>query len=130
MELTYRYCAGIDVHKKMLAICVSVWEGGHSEFEKWTTGTTTGDLRQLAGKLVARGVEQVAMESTGIYRMPVWNVLEGAGLKLQLVNPEQCQALRGKKTDLKDGNGSPNCCSTGGWPGASFRGNRFARCAN
>jgi len=103
MELVYRCCAGIDVHKQMLAVCVSTWESGRSRWEKWTTGTTTGELRELARLLQDKGVERVAMESTGVYWMPVWNVLESGGCKLQLVNPEHCKPLRGKKTDLKDG---------------------------
>jgi transposase len=103
MELAYRCCAGIDVHKQMLAVCVSTWKDGKREVEKWTTGTSTGELLQLAEQLREKGVEKTAMESTGVYWMPVWNVLESAGLELMLVNPEHCKALRGKKTDLKDG---------------------------
>jgi transposase len=103
MELAYRCCAGIDVHKQILAVCVTTWNSGRSHSEKWTTGTSTGELRTLAQQFLDQGVEQVAMESTGVYWMPVWNVLESAGLELMLVNPEHCKALRGKKTDLKDG---------------------------
>jgi transposase len=103
MELAYGCCAGIDVHKRILAICVTTWKDGQSQCERWTTGTTTRELRQLGQQLRDKGVEKVAMESTGVYWMPVWNVLESAGLKLLLVNPEHCKALRGKKTDLKDG---------------------------
>jgi transposase len=103
MELTYECCAGIDVHKQILAICVSTWKDGKSQCERWTSGATTRELRELAQQLRDKGVEKVAMESTGVYWMPVWNVLEGAGLELMLVNPEHCKALRGKKTDLKDG---------------------------
>ncbi len=88
MELTYRWCAGIGVHKRMLAICVSTWKDGKSEAGKWTTGTSTGELRQLAQRLREKGVEKTAMESTGVYWMPVWNLLESAGLELMLVNPE------------------------------------------
>jgi transposase len=103
MELVYQCCAGIDVHKRILAVCVSRWEQGRSHLEKWTTGATTGELRDLGQRLLEMGVEKVAMESTGVYWMPVWNVLESAGLDLVLVNPEHCKSLRGKKTDLKDG---------------------------
>lgn len=103
MELRYRCCAGIDVHKQILAVCVCCWENGVCRMEKWLTGTSTGELRELAERLRAAVVEQVAMESTGVYWMPVWNVLEDAGLALLLVNPEHCKALRGKKTDLRDG---------------------------
>ena len=103
MELMYQYCAGIDVHKRMLAVCVSKWEQGRSHLEKWTTGTTTGELCGLGQRLREMEIEKVAMESTGVYWILVWNVLEGAGLDLALVNPGHCKALRGKKTDLKDG---------------------------
>jgi len=63
----------------------------------------TRDLRELAQWLLAAEVSAVAMEATGVYWIPVWNVLERAGLHLLLINPEHYKAVRGKKTDLKDG---------------------------
>ena len=60
-------------------------------------------LRELAQWLVEAKVTAVAMEATGIYWVPVWNVLEPYGFELLLINPEHYKAVRGKKTDLKDG---------------------------
>jgi transposase len=97
-------CCGIDVHKKMLAVCISIWvPGGQPQREKATFGTVTSELQRLRDWLKVAGVTHVAMEATGVYWEPVWNVLEPAGFTLLLVNPEHYKALRGKKTDLKDG---------------------------
>jgi transposase len=63
----------------------------------------TRELHALAQWLCAAQVTAVAMEATGVYWMPVWNVLEQYGLQLLLINPEHYKAVRGKKTDLKDG---------------------------
>jgi transposase len=60
-------------------------------------------LRELAQWLREAQVTAVAMEATGVYWVPVWNVLEREGLELVLINPEHYRAVRGKKTDLKDG---------------------------
>lgn len=98
-----RVC-GIDVHKKSLAVCCSIWDGtGEPERRKRIVGTTTRELQQLRDWLTEQGIRDVAMEATGVYWEPVWNVLEPAGFELLLVNPEHYKALRGKKTDLKDG---------------------------
>jgi len=63
----------------------------------------TQQLRELAQWLAEAKVTAVAMEATGIYWVPVWNVLEPYGFELLLINPEHYKAVRGKKTDLKDG---------------------------
>jgi len=63
----------------------------------------TQQLRELAQWLAEAKVTAVAMEATGIYWVPVWNVLEPHGFELLLINPEHYKAVRGKKTDLKDG---------------------------
>jgi transposase len=76
---------------------------GNTHKEKRLFGTITPDLRELAAWLQEAGVTAVAMEATGIYWVPVWNVLERAEFHLLLINPEHYRAVRGKKTDLKDG---------------------------
>lgn len=100
----HRNCCGLDVHKKMIAACV-ITEGadGKSVSAKRLFGTMTQDLRELAQWLCELEVTAVAMEATGVYWMPVWNVLEQYGLQLLLINPEHYKAVRGRKTDLKDG---------------------------
>jgi transposase len=65
-------------------------------------GTRTDDLRALADWLRQYGVTHVAMEATGVYWKPVWNILEGQ-FELLLVNPQHLKAIPGKKTDMKDG---------------------------
>jgi transposase len=59
-------------------------------------------LRRLRDWLKERKVREVAMESTGVYWIPVWNVLEGRSLSLRLVNPATVRALAGRKTDRID----------------------------
>ena len=69
--------AGIDVHKRMLAVVVSEVEiGGEYEFERRQFGSNPAQLRSLADGLVARQVEEVVMESTAQYWKPVWGALE------------------------------------------------------
>ena len=105
MDIVHRRCCGIDVHKETVAVCTLVLsEDGKVEHQKRIYGTTTGQLRELAGWLKEKGVGYIAMEATGVYWEPVWNVLEQeTDWKMVLVNPEHCKAIRGKKTDLKDG---------------------------
>ena len=105
MKPIYRSCADLDVHKKFVSVCVRRRAHGKPdmEMEEAVFGTFTLDLERLSKWLRQRKVECVAMESTGVYRIPVWNVLESAGrLKLILVNPANVRALHGQKTDRID----------------------------
>jgi len=72
------------------------------ECEEAVFGTFTQDLLRLRKWLRQYGVREVVMESTGVYWIPVWNMLEGRGLNLMLVNPATVRALRGRKTDRID----------------------------
>jgi len=100
----HRNCCGLDVHKQTITACLIREDGsGNSYKEKRLFGTMTQDLRELSEWLREAEVSAVAMEATGIYWVPVWNVLERAGFHLLLINPEHYRAIRGKKTDLKDG---------------------------
>jgi transposase len=100
----HRNCCGLDVHKETIAAClISEREDGTSSRQKRIFGTMTQQLRELAQWLAEAKVTAVAMEATGIYWVPVWNVLEPYGFELLLINPEHYKAVRGKKTDLKDG---------------------------
>jgi len=78
MEVLYACCCGLDVHKKSITACV-LWAqgGGKSRKEKRLFGTVTRELLALADRLRACGVTHVAMESTGVYWKPVWNILGG-----------------------------------------------------
>jgi transposase len=102
MEVVHPRCSGIDVHQASLAVCVAIKEEGNSEKHKLRCGTTTAELLRLADWLHGHQVTHVAMEATGVYWKPVWHILEGQ-FELLLANPTQVQALRGRKTDLKDG---------------------------
>src|SRR4030095_15943900 len=102
MEVVHARCCGIDVHQASLAVCVTIKEGGKSDRHKLRCGTTTAELLRLADWLRGYQVTHVAMEATGVYWKPVWHILEGQ-FELLLANPTQVQALRGRKTDLKDG---------------------------
>ena len=100
----HRKCCGMDVHKKMIAACLLTEDAeGNSVAQKRLFGTMTRELHALAQWLCAAQITAVAMEATGVYWMPVWNVLEQYGLQLLLINPEHYKAVRGRKTDLKDG---------------------------
>ena len=94
-------CAGIDVGKKFLAVCVMVGPlEGEPRVEIRKFGTIRGELEGLRDWLKQQGVTHAVMESTGSYWRPVFNLLEGS-LKVIFANPEQVKALRGKKTDPK-----------------------------
>lgn len=102
MDTMYRCCAGLDVHKETVAACVRrVDSFGRVTKEVRTFGTTTGALLQLLDWLTAQGVEAAAMESTGVFWKPIWNILEGT-VKVILVNARHIKNVPGRKTDVKD----------------------------
>lgn len=102
MEVVYRRCCGLDVHKESLTACVLVLrEGGEREVRKKEFPTFWKGLQQLKLWLYACKVEQIAMESTGVYWKPVWNVLEGH-FPLLLANPYHMKNIPGRKTDQND----------------------------
>jgi transposase len=98
MKVVHEICCGIDVHAKMLVACLILANG---EKKTRTFSTMTADLLQLRDWLVAAQCTHVAIESTGVYWKPVFNILEDA-LTVILINPEHARALRGRKTDVKD----------------------------
>jgi len=94
-------CAGIDVHKKFLAVCVMIGLADQKPAtEVRRFGTSVPELERLQAWLKEKGCTEAVMESTGSYWRPVFNLLEGS-LKVIFANPEQVKALRGKKTDPK-----------------------------
>lgn len=98
MKVVHEICGGIDVHAKMLVVCLIL---AHGEKQTRTFSTMTDDLLRLRDWLVAAHCTHVAIESTGVYWKPVFNILEDA-LTVILINPEHAHALRGRKTDVKD----------------------------
>lgn len=101
MQRTFRVCAGMDVHKASVYVCLMKVRGTEVVPAVRTFGTTTRALLELLDWLTSEGCESVAMESTGVYWKPVFNILEGA-LKVVLVNAQHCRGLPGRKTDVKD----------------------------
>src|SRR5262245_6911702 len=78
MEVLYLRCCGLDVHKSTITACVRLQDGGGKPRKIVRRfGAMTGDLRAMASWLIEEGVTYVAMESTGVYWKPVWNILEG-----------------------------------------------------
>ncbi|HKB38071.1 MAG TPA: IS110 family transposase [Gemmataceae bacterium] len=102
MDTLYRCCAGLDVHKKTVVACVrSLDQAGRVHHEVRTFGTMTADLLALADWLGGRGVTHAAMESTGVYWKPVFNLLEGH-VEVILVNAQHVKQVPGRKTDVTD----------------------------
>jgi transposase len=103
MQVLYPHCAGVDVHKDSVVVCVRhVDDRGRVSEPVRSFGTTTRQLLELGDWLAAEGVTRVAMESTGVYWKPVWNLLEGRGLELLLANAHHVKQVPGRKTDVKD----------------------------
>jgi len=107
MDRVYARCAGIDVHKDSLVVCVRL-DGRESPVQ--TFGTTSREILRLGDWLGGLGVTIAAMESTGVYWQPVWNLLEDR-LQLMLVNPQHIRRVPGRKTDVTDSQWI--CWSTG-----------------
>lgn len=102
MEVLYPCCCGLDVHKKTITACVLRAEAkGKVRKEKRRFGSFTQDLERLASWLEECEVTHVAMESTGVYWKPVFNILEGR-FELMVVNAQHIKAVPGRKTDQRD----------------------------
>jgi transposase len=99
MQVVHEVCCGLDVHKKSVTACV-LWAAGRRRQTR-EFGTFTKDLLELADWLRVCGVTQVALESTGVYWKPVWNLLEGQ-FEVLLVNAQHIKAVPGRKTDQRD----------------------------
>lgn len=97
----HRHLAGIDVHKKMLAVVVRRERDGRLEYEKRKFGTTRKEIEHLAAWLQQEQVGEVVMESTAQYWRPVWYGLE-AQFRLHLTHPLKTRAPRGRKWDFRD----------------------------
>jgi transposase len=102
MDTLHRHCAGLDVHKDSVWVCVRHLSADDQVREQLRCfGTTTADLLALLDFLLVCGVTIVAMESTGVYWKPVFNVLEGH-VRVLLVNAEHIKQVEGRKTDAGD----------------------------
>jgi transposase len=101
MEVLYKRCCGLDIHKKSIYACVVIKETNRREKHVTCFGTMTADILQLAAWLRSWGVERVGMESTGVYWKPIWNLLEEE-FDLELINAQHIKKVPGRKTDVKD----------------------------
>ena len=99
MEIRWDRCAGIDRGKKSLVVCLL---DGRTKIVRTYGTNTTAELRVLRDWLAEAGCQAVAMEATGSYWKPVWNVLEDADWTLLLANPPRIQAIPGRTSDGRD----------------------------
>jgi transposase len=97
-EAIYERCAGIDVHKKVITVCLRI--GRKTQVREF--GTLTCELREMAAWLKENEVQMAAMESTGSYWKPLYNVFEQEGIPAMVVNAGHMKSVPGRKTDVKD----------------------------
>ena len=102
MQVIHQYCCGLDVHKKTVVACILITsQDGSVQKKVRTFSTMTVDLLALVDWLQASQITHVALESTGVYWHPVFNLLE-EDFSIILVNAQHMKALPGRKTDIKD----------------------------
>ncbi len=102
MDVLYERCCGIDVHKKMVVACLITPDAtGTPTKQTRTYGTMTADLLELLDWLTDAGCTHMAMESTGVFWKPLYNLMEGA-LEILVVNAAHMKTVPGRKTDVKD----------------------------
>jgi transposase len=109
MEIIYERCCGLDIHKASITACVII--GDQKEIR--TFRTMTEDLLQMTAFLRERGVQMTAMESTGSYWKPIFNIMEVEGINAILVNAAHIKAVPGRKTDVKDAEWIADCLKHG-----------------
>jgi len=98
VQVLYERCCGLDVHKKSVTACAITPEGKEIQ----TFGTMTGDIIALVDWIKSKGCSHVAMESTGVYWKPLYNLLEVEQIEILVVNAKHIKAVPGRKTDVKD----------------------------
>ena len=102
LEVMFSHCAGVDVHKKSVTVCVLIpGKKGRVRRIVRSFGTTTKALLEMRAWLLSLGVTHVAMESTGVYWKPVYNILSDE-LEAWVVNAQHIKQVPGRKTDVKD----------------------------
>jgi transposase len=102
VDVLYERCCGLDIHKKLVVACLIVpGPDGQPTKQQRSFGTMTADLLALADWLAAAGCTHVAMESTGVYWKPIYNLLEEQ-FSLVLANAQHSKAVPGRKTDVRD----------------------------
>jgi transposase len=99
MEVVYERCCGLDIHKKKIVACIIT---GRGKAEIRTFGTMTDDILSMIDWIKKEECQSVAMESTGSFWKPVYNLLEMEGIKTLVVNAQHIKTVPGRKTDVKD----------------------------
>src|SRR5215470_12884308 len=100
MEVIHPRCAGLDVHKETVVAHARLASGSKVVREVRTFETTTSGLRGLLAWLTEKGCTHVAMEATGVYWKPVWNILSDGHFELVLANAAHIKNVPGRKTDV------------------------------
>lgn len=98
MDIVYERVCGLDIHKDMIAACMI--KKGRRERRQF--GTMTDDLLQLSAWLIENDCQMTAMESTGSYWKPIYNILEAENVPVIIANAQHIKAVPGRKTDVKD----------------------------
>lgn len=98
MQTVYERCCGIDVHKKLIVACFR--NGRKAELRKFDT--LTSSIKELGNWLLDNHCQMVAMESTGAYWKPIYNILELLNIDVMVVNAHHMKSVPGRKTDVKD----------------------------
>ena len=101
MEVVIPHCCGVDIHKEVAVCCVRKTLGEQVTGEVRSFSTMTGGLRELKAWLIESGVTHVAVESTGVYWKPLFNILEDS-MTVVLANARHVKHVPGRKTDVKD----------------------------
>ncbi len=122
-EVKQRRCCGLDVHKKTVFACVLSTQGNKPVHKVF--GTFRNDLIRMRVWLKQMSVTDVAMESTGVYWRPVWNVLDGHGLVLLLAIRDRSKRCKDARATSAIRGGLPSFCTMGGWMEALCRRVRF-----
>ena len=113
MRIVYKRCCGLDVHKKVIVACLLLLEpDGELRKEIRKFGTMTKDLLDLLDWLQQAGCTHVAMESTGVYWKPIYNILEDH-LEVVVVNAQHLKGVPGRKTDVLDSEWLAECFQLG-----------------
>jgi transposase len=102
MDVMHERVAGLDVHKETIVACVRIMVGGKATRECRTFDSTTSALQALLSWLTESGCTHVAMEATGVYWKPVWNILSDGTFELILANAAHIKNVPGRKTDMSD----------------------------
>jgi transposase len=108
-EVFYERCAGIDVHSKLLVVCLRI--GRKNQIREF--GTLTHEIREMVAWLKESGCQMAAMESTGSYWKPIYNIFEQEELAAMVCNAYHIKNVPGRKTDVGDAQWIARCLSQG-----------------